>query len=116
MNIHLNGFNQQAVTLIAGEGVEPGSPVAIANEENNTVVGVLSESAGDFIGICLNCRGGRAAVQLQGYVELETDGSAFNLGWNGISFNEEGKAQPGGGHEFLVLNSNPESCRVGIVL
>ncbi len=116
MNIHLNGFNQQVTTFIAGESIEPGAPVAISENENNTVVNILSESAGDFIGICMNCREGLCAVQLLGYVELETDGSTISLGWQGLQFDENGKIKPGGGREYLVLNCDAPGSKVGFLL
>ncbi len=116
MNIHLNGFNQQVTTFIAGESIEPGAPVAISNSENYTAVGVLSESAGDFIGVCMNCREGLCAVQLQGYVELETDGSDISLGWQELQFDDNGKIITGGGHEYLVLNNDSAGNKVGFLL
>ncbi len=116
MNIHLNGFNQQVATLIAGEPIEPGAPVAIAKNENNTIYNIGSEGAGDFIGICMNCRKGRAAVQLQGYMELPTNGASFTLGVQGLTFNDSGVVEPGGDRLFTVLNCDEANCLIGVIL
>ena len=77
MNIKFSGFNENVLTfeytgtLNAGDLVKMSASAKVAKASAND----------DFIGVCVNTRGGYAAVQVAGYVECAKSGTV-NVGYN----------------------------------
>lgn len=114
MELSFSGFNENAATFFAREGVAAGAPVKIT--ENGTV-GPCAE--GDcFCGVALNVRNGYAAVQLTGYTRLPYAGAAPAAGWQQLAAAEGGKAQVSGagGRTLLVTDVNETEKTCGFIL
>lgn len=67
MNISFEGINESIVTFAAEGNIEPGNLVTVCN--NNTVK--KSTDNANFIGICLSCSNGLAAVQISGFATIK---------------------------------------------
>ena len=75
--ISFNGYNENTLTFQGTATV--GYPVKISD-------GLVAdaENGEDFIGIAVGVHGDYVVVQLDGYVEMSTDGSSFSYGYGGI--------------------------------
>ncbi|HEX3017876.1 MAG TPA: hypothetical protein VHP31_08505 [Caproicibacter sp.] len=114
MELSFNGFGENAATFSAQDGVAAGAPVKMTG---NGTVGVCA--AGDnFCGVALNTRGGYAAVQLRGYVQLPYDGTAPAVGWQALSASAGGKIQTAatGGRTILVVDVDDTAKICGVIL
>ena len=70
MDINFNGFNEKALTFMADDLVTEGCLVKM--DESGTVTKASADDS--FIGVCMNVRDGFAAVQVEGYVEIDLTG------------------------------------------
>ena len=75
--ISFNGYNENTLTFQGTATV--GYPVKISD-------GLVAdaENGEDFIGIAVGVHGDYVVVQLDGYVEMSTDGSSFSYGYGGL--------------------------------
>ncbi len=114
MTISLNGFNEQVATFEAESGVVAGIPVKLTG---NGVVGVCADKDA-FCGVTLSERGGFAAVQLSGYVQLPYTGTAAPaVGYQTLSAAAGGKVQADpAGRSFLVTDVDTAAKLCGIIL
>ena len=105
MSVSFQGMDQLVVTFQAASGVNKGDLVTVsANGTVNTA------SSGDApVGVALNVRGGYAAVQLKGCLEVEYNGT-LNLGWQEITTHSAGKIKAAGENDAarrcLVLSTD----------
>ncbi len=113
MTISLNGFNEQVATF-ESEPVAAGTPVKMTG---NGIVGACADKDA-FCGVALTERGGFAAVQLKGYVQLSYTGAAVPaVGYQTLSAAAGGKIQADpAGRSFLVTDVDTAAKRCGIIL
>lgn len=72
MTVSFKGWKERVATFEAASDLEAGSVVKVSGNGQ-----VSACSAGDkFAGVVLSCRGGFAAVQLEGYAEISYSGTA----------------------------------------
>lgn len=77
MNIKFSGFNENVLTFEYTGALKAGDPVKMSASSK-----VMKAGTGDvFIGKCVHIRDGYAAVQTQGYVEMNKSGTV-NVGYN----------------------------------
>ncbi len=111
MNVNFNGYGENIATFIANSTLtETGVPVKI------TADGTVSKcSANDsFCGICVAVRDGYAAVQLSGYVKVQTT-AKLALGYTKLAAAAGGKvAAYDSGRALLVIDST--ATEAGIIL
>ena len=112
MNVSFNGFDEGIITFEAADGVTAGAPVMITANGK-----VSSAGTGDFCGVCKSVRGGYAAVQVRGYVQIPSTGSISPcytklIGASGGKV----KADSTNGREFLVVDADSTANIVGIIL
>ncbi len=113
MNISLNGCGENVATFEADAGVLPGMPVKLTG---NGLIGPCL--AGDvFCGVALSVRGGFAAVQLGGYVQVPYSGTAPAVGYQTLTGAGDGTVQAEeSGRSILVTDVDPAAKRCGILL
>ncbi len=111
MNVNFKGYGENVVTFIADSSItSAGVPVKISDEGTVAKCGANDT----FCGVCVNVRGGYAAVQLSGYVVVTTTGK-LNLGYTKVAVNSAGRVSANeNGREVLVVNST--SNEAGIIL
>ena len=71
MNVDFKGFNENVATFVADESVEAGKLVTMS--EDYTVK--ACENNNEIVGLCLSVRDGYAAVQIAGYIEVNSTSS-----------------------------------------
>ncbi len=111
MKVNFNGFNENVTTFLADTSVTAaGQPVKMI--ENGRVAAC---GAGEpFCGITTGVRDGYAAVQLAGYIRVQT-AALIPVGYQKLAANAAGKvAINENGREYLVLDSDSGSA--GIIL
>ena len=82
MTVSFMGWKERAATFEADEELKAGSVAKVSGSGE-----VSACSAGDkFAGIVLSCRGGFAAVQLEGYAEVPYTGTAPSAGYQPVSY------------------------------
>lgn len=111
MSVSFNGYGENVLTFEADNGLtSAGVPVKITGDGK---VGACSAND-KFCGVCVNLRGGYAAVQLSGYVTLPA-AAKITVGYQKVAVNGSGKiAANENGREVLVVNSS--ATEVGIIL
>ena len=110
MTIDFKGYNENVTTFIADNTVTDGCLVKVSDD------GTVSKSGTNevFCGVCVGVRGGCAAVQLNGYIEVPA-ASKINAGYRKLVSNSAGKVTTNdGGRELLVVNST--NTTVGFIL
>jgi hypothetical protein len=114
MKIALNGFNENVATLEAESGVTAGMPVKMTG---NGVVGACADKNA-FCGVAVSVRGGFAAVQLGGYVQVPYSGTtAPAVGYQTLSATADGKVQADtAGRSILVTDVDTTAKVCGIIL
>jgi hypothetical protein len=112
MNVNFNGYGENVLTFIADSSLtEPGVFVKM------TADGTVGKcSSGDvFCGVCVGLRGGYAAVQLSGYVNMPAASAKIAVGYKKLGVGDGGKAAVNtSGREVLVLDST--ATEVGFIL
>ena len=111
MKVNFNGFNENVTTFLADTSVTAvGQPVKM--EGNGRVAAC---GAGEpFCGVTVGVRDGYTAVQLVGYIRVQT-ASQLSVGYQKLAANAAGKvAANENGREYLVLDSDSGSA--GIIL
>ncbi len=122
MTVSFMGWKERAATFEADEELKAGSVAKVSGSGE-----VSACSAGDkFAGIVLSCRGGFAAVQLEGYAEVPYTGTAPSAGYQllcadgtgGVKTAEVGQSEQAfsKGREYLVVMVDAESQTAGIIL
>ena len=105
MSVSFQGVDRLVVTFQAASGVSRGNLVTVS--ANGTVSAATSGAAP--VGVALNVRGGYAAVQLKGCLEVEYNGT-LNLGWQEITTHSAGKIKAAGENDAarrcLVLSTD----------
>ena len=111
MGINFKGYGENVVTFNADSALtEAGVPVKMTAD---STVGKCSAND-KFCGICVNVRGGYAAVQLAGYVVVPV-ASKLTVGYQKVAVNAAGKiAANENGREVLVISSS--ATEAGIIL
>lgn len=111
MNVNFNGYGENVATFIADSNLtSAGVPVKISAD--GTVA--MCSSGDTFCGICVAVRDGYAAVQLNGYVTVNTS-SKLALGFTKLGAGTNGKVTANtSGREYLVVNST--ATEAGIIL
>ncbi len=111
MGINFKGYGENVVTFNADSALtEAGVPVKMSAD---STVGKCSAND-KFCGICVNVRGGYAAVQLAGYVVVPV-ASKLTVGYQKVAVNAAGKiAANENGREVLVISSS--ATEAGIIL
>lgn len=111
MNVDFKGYNENVATFEAESTVEAGDLVKMTANGKVAVCGVGE----NFIGVCVNARGGYAAVQLSGYIEVKST-SNIGLGYKKISVGGicAVKADTTSGREHLIVYSTAN--KAGIIL
>ena len=113
MKISLNGCGENVATFEAESGVTAGIPVKMTG---NGIVGVCADKD-HFCGIAISVRGGFAAVQLGGYVQVPYSGLAPAVGYQTISGTADGKVQAeAAGRSILVTDVDTTAQLCGIIL
>lgn len=80
-------------------------------------IAVAATAGEGFCGVISDVRGGAAAVQLRGYVEVAYTGTAPSCGWAILAADGAGGVKTAeSGHEFLVVNVDSEAGTVGLWL
>lgn len=94
MDINFNGFNEQVLTFMADDLVTEGCLVSLS--ESGTVTKASDDDS--FIGVCLNVKDNYAAVQVEGYVEIDLTGEVsvgdqiLNATTSGVKAAQTGKS------------------------
>lgn len=94
MDINFNGFHEKVLTFMADDLVTQGCLVTMS--ESGTVTKASADDS--FIGVCMNVTDGFAAVQVEGYVEIDLTGevsvgdSILVATDSGVKAAEEGKS------------------------
>lgn len=111
MNVNFNGYGENVATFIADSNLtSTGVPVKISAD--GTVA--MCSSGDTFCGVCVAVRDGYAAVQLNGYVTVNTN-SKLALGFTKLGAGANGKVTANtSGREHLVVNST--ATEAGIIL
>jgi hypothetical protein len=114
MKISLNGCGENVATFEAESGVTAGMPVKMTD---NGTVGACADKD-HFCGVAVSVRGGFAAVQLGGYVQVPYSGSAAPMvGYQTLSGTADGKVQAeAAGRSILVTDVNSAAQFCGIIL
>lgn len=114
MKIALNGFQENVATFEAESNVAAGMPVKMTG---NGVVGAC-EGDDAFCGVAVSVRGGFAAVQLGGYVQVPYSGAtAPAVGYQTLSATADGKVQVSSeGRSILVTDVDTAAKVCGIIL
>ena len=111
MKVNFNGFNEGVTTFLADSTVTAaGQPVKMASSGTVAACG-----AGEpFCGITVGVRDGFTAVQMTGYIRVQT-AALLSVGYQKLAVNAAGKvASNENGREYLVLDANSGSA--GIIL
>lgn len=66
MNISFNGINESIVTFKAQGDMKPGDLVSVCSDD--TVKKAAANT--NFIGVCISCKSGLAAVQISGFASI----------------------------------------------
>ena len=117
MAISFEGIGEVVATF-ANDATNPagcGNPCTIV--ENGTVA--LSAERDRFAGVVIHTRGGKAAVQLKGYVSVAYIGGDPDLGWCRLVADGEGGVKidiTETGNEYLVVDVDPDNQIVGFML
>ncbi len=111
MNVNFNGFNESVATFIADTNLtQTGVPVKVTGDGKVSMCAVNEP----FCGICVGLRGGYAAVQLSGYVTVNTIAKVAT-GYKKLAAGSSGKIIVSDvGREYLVINST--ATEAGIIL
>ena len=114
MKISLNGCGENVATFEAEAGVTAGMPVKMTG---NGVVGSCAEKDA-FCGVAVSVRGGFAAVQLGGYVQMPYSGSTVpEVGYQTLNGAGDGKIQvEATGRNILVTDVDITAQTCGIIL
>lgn len=109
MDINFNGFKENVLTF------ECESTVAAGKLVKMSASGKVANAAADdtFIGVAVSVRGGYAAVQLDGYIEMPKSGTV-NVGYNKLVAASSGVKAAQSGIDRLVLYS--DDTTVGFIL
>ena len=109
MNISFNGYRENVLTFECESTVAAGDLVKMSASGK-----VAKCSANDaFVGVCLSAKGGYAAVQLDGYVELKKSGT-INVGYNKLAAAASGVKTAEAGADRLVIYT--DDTNVGFIL
>ena len=110
MSIDFSGFNENALTFIAGEGLKKGMPVKIT--ASKTVSPCASGE--NFCGVCEDVRDGYCTVVLSGYVNMPAT-RLISTGFQKLGAGADGTVVSSTtGREYLVLDSTADT--VGFIL
>ncbi len=111
MNISFNGFGDNTVTFEADTSLTcAGVPVTITQQGK----AALCEEGDTICGVAVNVRGGYAAVQLKGYVELPVSGDC-GYGFVKLVAAADGKVKVSdSGNPVLVVSADADT--VGFIL
>lgn len=109
MDINFNGYLENVLTLACDDSVQAGDLVSMSG---SGTVGKTAEG-NSFVGLCLNTAEGYAAVQLNGYVEIEAAGTV-SVGYTKLVAGASGVKTGSSGKERLVLFN--EGDKVGFIL
>ncbi len=114
MKISLNGCGENVATFEVDSGVTAGMPVKMIG---NGIVGACA-AKDRFCGVAISVRGGFAAVQLGGYVQLPYSGTtAPAVGYQTLSGTDDGKVQAeAAGRSILVTDVDTTAKTCGILL
>jgi len=114
MKISLNGCGENVATFEAESGVAAGTVVKMTG---NGIVG-LCAAKDAFIGVAVSVRGGFAAVQLGGYVQVPYSGAAAPVvGYQMLNGAGDGKIQvEATGRSILVTDVDSAAKTCGILL
>ena len=99
MSVSFGGFNENTATFKVTEEIEKGSTVKMS--ESNTVTACTDSEA--FCGVCVECSGGYASVQLSGAVKMEYNGDAPAVGYTKLVGEGAYVAASASGREYLVI-------------
>ena len=110
-NIGFDGFEERVLTFCDDDTCVRGAPVSMT--EGDTVG--ASEEGGAFIGVCLACRDGVAAVQMGGFVCLHYTGDAPELGRTQLCADGEGGVKAGEGVPVTVVQLDELDETVGFI-
>lgn len=112
MSVSLKGYNQNAVTLIAADGLKKGDFVKIS--ANSTAA--TCASGNTPCGICLNTDGKYACVQLGGYAKVKYSGTAPALGKTVVAADGNGGIKTAtSGMSVLVVSVNTADTTAEII-
>ena len=122
MTVSFKGWKERVATFEAASDIEAGSVVKVSGNGQ-----VSACSAGDkFAGVVLSCRGGFAAVQLEGYAEISYSGTAPAVGYQllcadgsgGVKTATIGQSEQAfsKGREHLVAAVDTTAQTAGIIL
>lgn len=110
MNVDFKGYNENVATFVADETVKEGTLVKMNG--NFTVTACTGED--DFIGVCVNARGGYAGVQTAGYAEVSATGM-IETGYAYLGAGDEKTVTAkSSGNRYLVVNSTENT--IGFIL
>lgn len=106
MDINFNGYGENIATFLADSSItKAGTPVKMKSPFEVTACA----SGDNMIGVAVNIRDGYAAVQLSGYVELDTSDSAITVGYNKLAVSTNNTVESSEtGREYLVVNVGDE--------
>lgn len=113
MKTAFHGLGQQLATFETAATADDRGKVC-----KMTGGGVAASAAGeDVCGVICDVRGGAAAVQLRGYVEVAYSGTAPTCGWCKLCADGNGGVKTGtGAHEFLVVSVDETASTIGLWL
>ena len=104
MEFSFEGIGQVAATFAAADVVQPGMAVALTAD---STVG-LGKAGDALCGVALSVKGGMAAVQVSGMVEVGWSGTAPAIGMGTVAVDGTGKIKTvtSGGVNCLIVSVN----------
>ncbi len=114
MKISLNGCGENVATFEADFSVTAGMPVKMTG---NGIVGACA-AKDKFCGVAVSVRGGFAAVQLGGYVQVPYSGATVpSVGFQTLNGAGDGKVQvEATGRSILVTDVDTTAKICGMIL
>lgn len=112
MSVSFGGFNENTATFKVTEEIEKGSTVKVS--ESNTVAACSGGEA--FCGVCVECSGGYASVQLSGAVKMEYNGDAPAVGYTKLAGDGIYVSESNSGREYLVVAVDEKAMTVTFVM
>lgn len=112
MSVSIKGYNTDAVTLIAADGLQKGNLVKIS--ENLTAAPC---AAGNIpCGVCLGTDGKYASIQLKGYAKAAYSGTAPALGMTIVTADGADKIKTAAtGRSVMVVSVDTASATAEII-
>lgn len=107
------GFGENVLTFKCDSAVKVGDTVKM--KSSGTVTSAADSD--NFSGICLNVRGGYAAVQMSGYSNMKYSGTAPTVGYSKLASAGTGAVKTSTtGREYLVISVDTTNSTVGFIL